>query len=214
METPLAILMADLSGYTALTEVHGAEKAADLVERFLGIVNRSLVGDCRLHERVGDQVMIISASPEALAYTATALFERAHDEEGFLPLHAGLHYGPVVQNSAGLFGSAVNTTARIVAAAERGKMLCSNAFLEQLPPDHPFVVSARGPHHFKNLQHPVELYELHCCISNLSRQFVTDPVCRMLIARPEKAVQLRAGDTVYYFCSDRCREIWKGNRQG
>ena len=51
MQTKIAIFMADLSGYTALTEVHGAETEATLVGQFMEMVNRSLVGDSRLHER-------------------------------------------------------------------------------------------------------------------------------------------------------------------
>ena len=58
MEQDLAILIADLSGYTALTEVHGAHAAADLIDTYQEIVERSLVGESRLQERVGDEVMI------------------------------------------------------------------------------------------------------------------------------------------------------------
>ena len=84
--------MADLSGYTAMTD--GAESAAAMVDRYLTLVNKSLVGDSHLHERIGDQVVIISSHAEQLAYTATFLFEFAHEQEDFLPLHAALHYGP------------------------------------------------------------------------------------------------------------------------
>ncbi|MBK9381422.1 MAG: hypothetical protein IPN39_08830 [Chitinophagaceae bacterium] len=97
MEINIAILMADLSGYTAMTEIHGAESAAAMVDRYLTLVNKSLVGDSHLHERIGDQVVIISSHAEQLAYTATFLFEFAHEQEDFLPLHAALHYGPVVK---------------------------------------------------------------------------------------------------------------------
>jgi class 3 adenylate cyclase len=35
MEEDIAILMADLSGYTALTETHGPHGAADIVEKYI-----------------------------------------------------------------------------------------------------------------------------------------------------------------------------------
>jgi len=35
MEENIAILMADLSGYTALTETHGLSLAADLIDRYV-----------------------------------------------------------------------------------------------------------------------------------------------------------------------------------
>ena len=60
MEQNIAILVADLSGYTALTEMHGSDTAADLIDKYLEIVQNSLVGASHLHERKGDEVMIVS----------------------------------------------------------------------------------------------------------------------------------------------------------
>ena len=72
MEQNIAILIADLSGYTALTETHGASSAADLIDKYIEIVSNSLVGESHLHERVGDEVMIVSDSPDHLHSTALA----------------------------------------------------------------------------------------------------------------------------------------------
>lgn len=201
-------MMADLSGYTALTEIHGGERAAAMIERYLELVNQSLVGRSQLHERAGDQVIIVSPSAEELAWTATMLFDKVHDQQHFLPLHAGLHYGAVVQKGDAFFGSAINTTARIMAAAERGIILCSEEFILQLPAGHAFVLSHKGEQRFKNLMKPVQLYELHCCIRNIARSYVINPLCHMLITTPEKAVQLKLHDNIYYFCSEKCRDIY------
>ena len=76
MEENLAILMADLSGYTALTEIHGSFTAADLIDKYLNIVNQSLVGDARLIDRTGDAIMIISKSPESLLATSLLLLKQ------------------------------------------------------------------------------------------------------------------------------------------
>ena len=53
MEQDIAILIADLSGYTALTEIHGSLSAADLIDKYVDIVNASLIGDSRLQEFLG-----------------------------------------------------------------------------------------------------------------------------------------------------------------
>lgn len=45
MEKSVAILMADLSGYTALTETHGAASAANLTDKYIRIAENCLVGD-------------------------------------------------------------------------------------------------------------------------------------------------------------------------
>ncbi|KIC91658.1 hypothetical protein [Flavihumibacter sp. ZG627] len=49
MEKNIAIVMAALSGYTALTETHGSATAANLIDQFIQIVERCLVGDTRIH---------------------------------------------------------------------------------------------------------------------------------------------------------------------
>lgn len=73
MEKDIAILMADLSGYTALTETHGAVSAADLIDRYISIAENCLVGDSQLHQRTGDEIMFVSDSPDFLLATALKL---------------------------------------------------------------------------------------------------------------------------------------------
>src|SRR4051812_10826293 len=97
MEENIAILMADLSGYTALTETHGAHSAADLIDRYLEIVEECLAGDSELKERTGDEVMIISSSPDLLLATALMIIRKTSREDKFLQVHGGLHYGSILK---------------------------------------------------------------------------------------------------------------------
>jgi len=209
METNIAIMMADLSGYTAMTEVHGANSAVDIIDRYLAIVKRSLVGSSHLHERVGDEMVIVANTAEDLAYAATFLFEYAHEENEFLPLHAGLHFGPIVKKDGDYFGSTINTTSRIVSVAEKGQIVCSADFLNQLPQGHPFIVLGKGMHRFKNLLKPVELFQMSCCIEYMTKKYVIDPVCHMLIKTPDTALQLQHVEEPYFFCSENCLEMYK-----
>ena len=209
METNIAIMMADLSGYTAMTEVHGANSAATIIDKYLAIVKKSLVGSSHLHERVGDEMVIVADSAEDLAYTATFLFEQVTNENEFLPLHAGLHYGPVVKKDGAYFGSTINTTSRITSVAERGRIVCSAEFIKQLPESHPYVVENKGIFTFKNLLKPVELYEMSCCIEYMTKKYVIDPVCHMLIKSPSIAPRLQNKEELYYFCSENCLEMYK-----
>lgn len=48
----------DLAGFTALTEAHGAEAAADCVHRFVRSVEEALADEGRLIERIGDAVFV------------------------------------------------------------------------------------------------------------------------------------------------------------
>lgn len=209
MEEHLAIMMADLSGYTALTEVHGAESAAATIDRYMALVNRSLAGDSVLHQRVGDEVMVVASNAIDLAYTATVLFQHAYEENHFLPLHAGLHFGPVLNREGSYFGSAVNLTARITAAAEPGKICCSEAFIQQLPAGHPFNLEAKGPCQFKNVAAPVNLYELSCCSQDMNDGVHIDPVCRMILLPAMHPVHLEHEGRHFYFCSETCRLVFE-----
>ncbi len=202
-------MMADLSGYTAMTEVHGPHSAVSIIDKYLAIVKKSLVGSCHLHERVGDEMVIVANSAEDLAYTATFMFEHAYEENRFLPLHAGLHYGPIVKKDGDYFGSTINTASRITSVAEKGRIVCSAEFVNQLPEGHPYVVKNKGVHQFKNLMKPVELFEMSCCIEYMSRKYVIDPVCHMLIKTPATALQFQHNEEDHYFCSMSCLEMYK-----
>jgi adenylate cyclase len=46
MEKSVAILMAALSGYTALTETHGAVSSADLIDKYIHIGENCPVEAC------------------------------------------------------------------------------------------------------------------------------------------------------------------------
>src|SRR5213592_4427145 len=121
MEQDIAILIADLSGYTALTETHGSLSAADLIDKYVEIVNNSLVGDSYLHERVGDEVMIVSDSPGNLLSTAVVLLNTVLQQYKFLHVHGALHYGKVLKRNNSFFGSALNLTSRIASQAKPGQ---------------------------------------------------------------------------------------------
>lgn len=197
-------MMADLSGFTAMTEIHGDQSAVSIIDKYLNIVQKSLVGSSYLYERVGDEMIIIASTAEDIAYTSTFMFEYAHNENNFLPLHAGLHYGPVIKKDGHFYGTTINTAARITSVAEKGKIICSAEFKEQLPKNHQFILSNKGKQKFKNLLNPVDLFEMSCCIEYMTRQYVIDPVCHMLIKAPGTAQQLLHDGERYYFCSESC----------
>ena len=119
MEKTIGIMMADLSGFTAMTEVHGAGKAAEMIDKYVHIVKLSLKGESRMLERVGDQVVVISEDPDDLALTALDLMNHVGQEKHFLHVHAGLHYGNVLTLDERLYGSAINLTARIASKAKK-----------------------------------------------------------------------------------------------
>ncbi|MHA4846167.1 adenylate/guanylate cyclase domain-containing protein [Flavitalea antarctica] len=209
-EENIAILMADLTGYTALTETHGASSAADLIDKYLEIVATCLVGDSSLKERTGDEIMIVSSSADSLLATAMLILNKTAKEENFLQVHCGLHYGRVLHRNNSYFGSAINLTARITAKANPGTLWCSEDFFRAITNTAVLNFQSKGKHSFKNINDEVEIVEL----AHMRQEtFYIDPVCRMLILNKEMAVRYPGPDPVY-FCSDGCRHIYHSNNPG
>ena len=210
MEETIAILMADLSGYTALTETHGPVSAADLIDRYVEIVEDCLVGDSRLSERTGDEVMIVSTSPDCLLASAYMIMKATSTEENFLQVHGGLHYGDVLKRRSSYFGSSVNMTSRIAAKANPGTFWCSEDFVNSLSDKSLAQLQPKGKHSFKNISGDKDMYELR---SENEKSFFIDSVCRMLLLDTNKAVKHPTLEDTY-FCSTACRDIFLKNQSG
>ncbi|HMJ45984.1 MAG TPA: adenylate/guanylate cyclase domain-containing protein [Ferruginibacter sp.] len=204
MEENLAILIADLSGYTALTETHGSTAAADLIDKYLQIVQVCLVGDSKLHERTGDEVMIVSSSADAILSTTLMIGKNMSNEENFLQVHGGLHYGNVLKRANNYFGSTINLTSRIAAQASPGKFWCSAEYVNALADKSVVAFESKGNHLFKNISEEIGIYELQT--KNVST-FYIDPVCRMLILDRQNAIPHPDEDEIY-FCSSVCLSIY------
>lgn len=207
MEKNVAILMADLSGYTALTETHGSVSAADLIDKYIYIAQNCLVGDSKLHQRTGDEIMFISDSPDHLLATALKLEAAAASEENFLQVHGGLHFGKVLRRSDSYFGSAINLVSRIAAKATAGTFWCSDEFVQSITDQTACTFTFKGSYHFKNINSEKEVFEVS---SKTKQPDYIDPVCRMLILDTQKATA-HPVDNELYFCSGQCLRLYLGN---
>jgi adenylate cyclase len=200
MERDTAILIADLSGYTALTEAHGASMAADLVDKYVAVIKSSLVGDCVLHQSIGDEVVIVSPSPEQLLATTHVLLHKLKNENHFLQVHGALHYGKLLLRNNSFFGSAINLTSRMANIAPRGSVFCSKEFIDSLKEKNDVIFKPAGLHQFKNVSGEKELFEL---VFTSDEIVFIDPVCRMIIKDLNTAVPHPQVERMY-FCSDNC----------
>src|SRR5680860_42306 len=208
MEKNIAILMADLSGYTALTETHGAKIAADLIDKYIHIANNCLVGDSKLHQRTGDEIMFVSDYPDNLLATALNLEAHTTKEENFLQVHGGLHFGKVLERADNYFGSTVNLVSRIAANAIAGTFWCSDDFVNSLKDKSICAFKSKGKHLFKNINGQKEIFEVS--IEKTKTNYI-DPVCRMLIGNPQNAIH-HPNEEELYFCSSQCLKEYQANK--
>jgi adenylate cyclase len=195
-------VFADLAGYTALTEAHGDEHAADAAVEFCEAVRVLLPEhDAEEVKAMGDALLLRASD----AARAVGLAERIVRGYGWrhrgLGVRVGMHTGTAVRRGSDWFGSAVNVASRVADAARAGEVLCTEATREAIGPAVP--VRDRGQQKFKNLAKPVTLYQL-VVTRQAGTQPPIDPVCRMAIDPARAAARRVYGDLEYLFCSDRC----------
>jgi adenylate cyclase len=209
MEKTVGILMADLSGYTAMTEIHGDNAAVEMIEKYIEMGQKSLVGKSYLFERTGDQLLIVSEDADDLAKTAIELKRTTEKEPHFLGIHCGLHYGSVIEQNHHLFGSVVNMAARIAGSATQNKIFCSKEFIDVLKYAEKFQFLPQGNIDFKNVLESAEIFEMLPSVEKKAREIYVDPVCHLQLNATETRISLTEGDSEYFFCSEECKKIFQ-----
>jgi class 3 adenylate cyclase/YHS domain-containing protein len=198
-----ALIIADLAGYTALTEAHGGAEAARTVGRYLELASQALGAGCRLVERVGDQLLLVAEEIEDAARTAIALREATEQEPRFPSVRIGIDAGETLEQDGHYFGSALNIAARVAAYARPGQILCTERVATALKQVSPMECQFVGAVHFKNVSDPVRVFEL---AASREHGAVVDPVCRMRLQPDTSVARLPLGGRTYYFCSLDCAQ--------
>src|SRR5689334_19372736 len=99
-----AFVFADLAGYTALTEAHGDEHAADMAASFYSHA-RSLLERCQGEEVkvIGDEMMARIRDPAAAIEFALDLSQHSMRRHEQLAVRVGLHFGPALHRGTDWF---------------------------------------------------------------------------------------------------------------
>jgi adenylate cyclase len=215
-ETEHTFLFADLSGFTALTEVHGDKEAADLAAGFFEEIRDLLPGHCGEEVKtIGDAMMIRCESlPDAIGL-ALRIVQDVGSRHGFPSVRVGLHTGPAVQRNGDWFGGTVNLAARISGQAAGGEALLSGTSaaaagaphggaVSGVPMHEAVILQPRGRRKLRNIVEPVELFEASCDVSRSREGLPIDPVCRMAVDPAHAAGSLVYDDAEYRFCSLEC----------
>ncbi len=71
-EIDAVFLIADLVGYTALTEAMGGGEAVKVIDRYVKLAETALARDVRIVERVGDELLVVAAEHLAGARARSA----------------------------------------------------------------------------------------------------------------------------------------------
>ncbi len=204
-ERQLTIMMADLAGYTALTEAHGSAEAAHVVARYLALAADAMAPGARLLERIGDELVFVGECATPVLDTALRLRALVACTPRFPRLRVGMHTGPVVLDGGRYVGHALNVAARVTAHAAPGLVLCTEP-VATTATDLPGVrYRSLGAVRLRHLVQPVVVYEV---IGGAIRDTnAIDAVCRRQVD-PIADLALTRDGRRYVFCSAACRETF------
>jgi adenylate cyclase len=205
-EEPCAstFLFADIAGYTALTEAHGDEEAADLARDFCGAVaNLVAPDDGELVKTIGDAVMVRYSSPAEAVGLGLRIADDVMAGHGFPTVRVGLHHGPALEREGDWFGATVNLAARVAGLAGGGEVLVTRPVLEAAGEIEGVTFESRGENVVRNVTAPVAVFAAIREDRSAGERYV-DPVCRMVVAEGREAGRFRHHETEYRFCSQEC----------
>jgi class 3 adenylate cyclase/YHS domain-containing protein len=202
-----AIAFADLAGYTALTEAHGDDGAADVALRFFDLTETRLKADARIVKTIGDAVMVVTSDAYHGLEIGLAVLRAVEQEPHFPGVRIGLHYGPIVERKDDVFGATVNIAARLTAHAHVGQLLTSAAIVSLVPEHDGLTTTALGATWLKNVGEPVEIYSIAEHGVGAASQ-ILDPVCRMFVDADAAPAQLPWNGHAWHFCSFECAKAF------
>lgn len=202
------MLIADLSGYTALTEAHGAHWASAIIHRFERITQECLARDVAIVDRLGDEVLVAGRDTLEVIRTALRLRDAVSREPQFPGIRAGIHRGPLVERAGKLYGAPLNLTARIAGSARGGQILCTEQVARQARALDGVAAIPLGEERFKNVLFPVALFEIAGTATAMLPNAI-DPVCRMQVIDRDAAPSVEFAGTSYVFCSKECARAFE-----
>ena len=155
---PLAcVLISDITGSTQLYERESNETALKYIEPVLNRM-RELIADSNGHcvKSKGDDTISFFHTPDGAFDAAWNMI----NEEWHLGMsvHAGIYFGEVLHQEAGLYGNAVNTAARLASLAKPGEVLVGANCYDDLSDENKGRLLPIGDLHLKGKEDPTQVY--------------------------------------------------------
>jgi adenylate cyclase len=203
-ETAATFVFADIAGFTALTEAHGDEHAAALVDDFCASVQSLLPAGGEHVKTIGDAVMVRIPDPADAIRFGLRLTSAAIRQHGASAVRVGLHHGPAITRDGDYFGAAVNLAARVSSLAGGGEVLVTGETAALAPELEGVYYEARGRRELRNVREPVELFAAVPLGKTKEGRLPVDPVCQMAVDPDRAPGRLIFEERVYFFCSLSC----------
>ena len=203
-DTAATFVFADIAGFTALTEAHGDEQAAALVDGFATEVESELPPGATRVKSIGDAVMLRVPDPGEAILLGLRMTRDVLREHLAFAVRVGLHHGPAVERDGDYFGAAVNVAARVSSIASGGEVLTTGETAALVPDLEGVLFESRGRQTLRNVAEPLEIFAALRSADLGADALPVDPVCRMSVDPDRGVGRLEYEGTVYFFCSLPC----------
>ena len=213
MSSKHTFLFADLAGYTALTEAHGDEAAADLAADFSSQARElAAAHDAHFVKSIGDAVLVAPHGASEAVCLGLHLAQEIGRRTGSAAVRVGMHTGQAVKRDGDWFGAAVNLAARVGELAEAGQVLLTSDTREAAGSLTTIQLEDLGEHTFRHVREPIRILAASRSTDS-ARDLAVDPECHMLVDHNDAtATRLHDGRRIY-FCSSTCAERFDAERQ-
>lgn len=196
------IVFLDLTRFTALTDAHGDDAAAAVVDRFVDAVTAAVAGRGRLVKTLGDGVLLEARDAAAAIEVADDVSHRLHDAERMPEVTGGIATGTVVDRGEDVLGAVVNLAARLSDLAPPGELRVTE-HAARAAADAGWQVEPLGTTEIRGFHDPVAVFRVLLCHPE---DCVTDPVCGMRITPGAGTPASTATGGSISFCSATCQE--------
>jgi len=202
----------DLSGFTALTESEGDERAVAV----LAVFRAALRDICsrrgvRIAKWLGDGAMLVSV--ETMPLVAAALETKSSIDAAPEPitLRCGVTTGAVILLEGDDYvGHAVNVAARLCDLAVGHEVLAVPSVVPEIPPWA--TVEAADEIAVRGLEQPIDVVRLGLPVAGPDTH--PDPVCRIPLTHATAVARRHDGDRrELLFCAESCAEMWEQRRR-
>ena len=158
--THVYVGFADIVGFTRLGERVELGELGALGARLTELALQNTRPPTRLVKTIGDAVMFVSPTVDALLETVLDLVDRVEEDEAFPRLRAGLAGGLAVSREGDWYGPPVNLASRVTGVARPGSVLATEEVRDAAGDGDGYAWSAAGARELKGLKRRVPLHRV------------------------------------------------------
>lgn len=159
MRQLVAILFADMVGYTALMQENEllARQKRQRVKEVLDTVIQKYDG--KILQQYGDGSLTIFSSAIQAVRCAIEM-QQQWQQDPKVDIRIGIHTGDVTVEDENIYGDGVNLASRIESLAVSGSVLVSEKVFDEIRNQEAIYTREMGHFEFKNVKHPVRVFAI------------------------------------------------------